>query len=149
MAFPSDSTNTLETKWRSVKTNTGRVKNECTRLNAKASITRKEVLEFANMLATVLGNLDSLTANASTNGLLSYARAQENNASLDLTAEYNTMRTQIVNVQNWIVANFPNTTGELRVYTFDVTKRHADINLDGTQLPAFKTQLTNLGSTIA
>jgi hypothetical protein len=149
MAFPSDSTTTLETKWRSVKNNTGRLKNECTRLIAKSSITRKEVLEFANALATVLANLDLLTANASTNGLLAYAQEQESNASLNLVSEYTTMRNQIIAVQNWTVTNFPNTSGELRAYVFDAQSRHVDINLDAGQLTAFKTQVSNLSATIA
>lgn len=148
MAFPGTSVTSLAGKWQSIKSTSGEIKNQCVQLIAQAAITRIRGLEFANFLADSLQSLNTLTANATTNGLLEYARAQENNASLDLVSEYNTMRTALVAAQDWLVANFPNTTGELRVYSFDANKRFANINLTAGQLSAFKTQLTNLSNTI-
>lgn len=150
MAFPSNATTTNARKWSDIKDITGRIKTTCVSHNAAASIRRREVLEFGNALADNLAALDSLSANASTNGLLEYARAQENNASLDLVAEFNTMRNAIVTMQNWIVNNFPKSaTNELQVYLFDVNKRFTDINLDAGQLSAYKTQVNALAATIA
>lgn len=148
MAFPGNSVTSLAGKWSSIKDASGRIKDQCTLLNAASSITRRRGLEFQNFLADSLASLDALTAGAGSNGLLAYAQAQENNPSLDLVATYNAMRTQLVAAQDWMVANFPNTTGELRVYSFDGNKRYADINLTAPQLSAFKTQLTNLAATI-
>lgn len=150
MAFPSNSTTTPARKWFDIKDITGSIKTTCVNHNAAAVIKRREVLEFANALADKLAALDALTANATTNGLLDYARAQENNPTLDLAAEFTTMRNAIVATQNWIVNNFPKSaTSELQVYVFDVNKRFADINLDSTQLSAYKTQINALSVTIA
>lgn len=149
MAFPGNSVTSLAGKWQQIKDTAGRIKNDCVLLNAAVSITRKRSLDFGNFLADALAQLNLLTANAGTNGLLEYARAQENNPSLDLTTEYNTMRTALIAVQDWLVANFPNTTGELRVYSFDANKRYADILLTAPQLSAFKTQINNLAATIS
>lgn len=149
MAFPGNSVTSLAAKWQQIKDTSGRIKNECVFLNAAAAVTRKRALDFGNFLADALALLNTLTANATTNGLLEYARSQENNPTLDLTTEYTTMRTQLVATQDWLVANFPNTTGELRVYTFDANKRYADINLTAGQLSSFKTQINALAATIA
>lgn len=149
MAFPGNSVTSLAGKWDLITSHTGTLKNRCVALNAKAAITRVEVLVFQNQLADTLDSLATLIANATTNGLLEYAREQVNNPSLDLTAEYNAMRTQLIACQDWVVANFPATTGELRVYSFDGNKRYANVDLTAGQLSAFKTQLTNLANTIS
>lgn len=148
MPFPGTSLNSLQSKWDTIKQTSGSVKDRSSLLNGLASITRATVLNYAVFLADALQTLDAKTANGTTNGLLEYARAQENNPSLDLTGTYSTMRTQIVATQDWIVANFPNTTGELRVYTFDAGKRYIDIVLTAPQLSSFKTQLQALIATI-
>jgi hypothetical protein len=67
---------------------------------------------------------------------------------VDIAAEYTAMKAQLIATQDWLVANFPNTTGELRVYTFDANKRFADINLTAPQLSSFKTQLGSLIATV-
>lgn len=149
MAFPSNSSNSLSKKWEQIRDITGRIKNKCVALNAQSSITRWAGLEFGNFLADSLALLNTLTSGSATNGLQDYARAQENILTFDLTTEYSTMRTQLVATQDWLVTNFPNTTGELRVYTFDVNKRYADVNLTTSQLSSFKTQINALSATIS
>lgn len=148
MPFPGTSLNSLQSKWDTIKQTAGSVKDRSSLLNGLASITRAAVLNYAVFLADALQTIDAKTANATTNGLLEYARAQENNPSLDLQGTYTTMRTQIIATQDWIVTNFPNTTGELRVYTFDAGKRYVDIALTGGQLTNFKVQLQALIATI-
>lgn len=148
MPFPGTSLNSLQSKWDTIKQTSGSIKDRSSLLNGLASITRAAVLNYAVFLADALQTLDAKTANANTNGLLEYARSQENNPTLDLAGLYSTMRTQIVATQDWIVTNFPNTTGELRVYTFDVNKRYVDIVLTAPQLSSFKTQLQALIATI-
>ena len=149
MPFPSTSTNSLELMWATIKAITGNIKNQCVSLASLVTITRKKALDYQNFLADSLASLDSLTANATTNGLLAYAQAQENNPSLDLVGTYSTMRTQIVANQDWMVTNFPHTGTELLVYSFDGNKRFADINLTAPQQSAFVTQLNALAATIS
>ena len=150
MAMPSNSSNTLQMRWQRIKDTAGYIKNQCSGLNAQPSVTRRQALDLANVLADALAMLDTLTVNAATNGLLAYAQAQENDPTLDIPAAYTTMRLQIVATQDWLVANFPkDASGNLAVYAFDVNKRFADIALTAGQLSAFKTQLTSLSATIA
>jgi hypothetical protein len=78
-----------------------------------------------------------------------YAKTQVNDPKLDIAAEYTTMRTQLVATQDWIVNELPGDGGELRVYTFDVNKRFADVILTAPQLSSFKTQLNALIATVA
>lgn len=146
--FPGNSKTSIAGRWERIKNTSGQIKDKCVSLGGMANITRIAVLEFANFLADSMASLDVLTANAVADGLLDYARAQESDSGLDLVAEYNTMRTQIVATQDWMVANFPATSGELRVYAFDGNKRYGNINLTAGQLSAFKTQLTSLSNTI-
>src|SRR5574337_352405 len=149
MAFPVNSVTSLEGRWSQIKNWTGRIKDQAVTLNNAVNITRTAVLQYQNFLADALAALNTLTANASTNGLLEYARAQENNPTLDLVTEYNTMRTQLVAVQDWTVNNFPkDASNNLAVYVFDVNKRYGDVNLTAGQLSAYKKQLVNLAKTI-
>ena len=150
MAFPSNSSNSLSYLWSAIKGQTGYVKNQCEQLISAPAITRRRALEAANALADTLAALDAYTAGAATNGLLAYAQEQENNPALNLVSEYQTMRTQMVATQDWLVANFPkNASNELCVYSFDANKRYADINLTAPQLSAFKAQLSAISATIA
>lgn len=146
MAFPGTSKSSLATVWSGIKATTGRIKDKCSQMIAAPSLTRIVILEFGNGLADALQYLTTATA---TSGLLAYARNEENDPTLDLVAEYTAMRTQIIATQDWLVANFPNDgTGGLSVYTFDVNKRYANINLTAGQLTAFKNQLAALSATI-
>jgi hypothetical protein len=146
MAFPSDTSLDLETAWNGLRAAAGRMKSTASAFSAAPSITRRQVLDFANALADYLAQFNSYTAVA---GLPAYAKTQVNDPNLDIAAEYTTMRTQLVATQDWIVNNFPATTGELRVYTFDVNKRFADVALTAPQLSSFKTQLNALIATVA
>ena len=147
MAFPGSGKSSLESAWSRIKSTAGAVKDKSNQLNAAVSVARKEALDYANNLADALALFDSLTA---TPGLLAYARTQEDNATLDLVAEYTAMRTQIVATQDWLVTNFPkDTSNNLSVYAFDVNKRYSNVNLTAGQLTAFKAQLTALAATIA
>jgi len=128
---------------------TGYIKNLCVTLLAQSAITRKAALDMANILADRLAVLDTLTANAGTNGLVAYTQAQCGNVSRDVVAEYSACRAQIAAVQSWLVANFPkDASGNLVVYGFNGASKFVDIPLSAGELSAFKTQLTNLSATI-
>lgn len=150
MAFPSNSVTTLQSKWDAIKSAAGSIKDRALLIINASSVSRVQALNMANVLADNLAVLDAKTANASTNGLLAYARAQDNDPSIDIQTDYTTMRAQIVATQDWLVTNFPQTTGEIRLYTFDATtKKPIDIALTSGQLTSFKTQLNALVATIA
>jgi protein involved in sex pheromone biosynthesis len=146
MAFPSDTALDLESAWANLRATAGRMKGTASAFAAAASITRRQVLDFANALADYLAQFNSYTA---VPGLAAYAKTQVNDPNLDIAAEYTTMRTQLVATQDWIVNNFPATTGELRVYVFDGNKRFSDVILTAPQLSSFKSQLNSLIATVA
>lgn len=141
MSFPGSGSTALSTIWSGIKATTGRMKDQAVVNNAASSLTRKQVLDYGNFLADSLALLNSYTGVA---GLQAYARNEENNATLNLASEYSALQTQIVATQDWGVTNFPNTSGELRVYTYDANKRFADIVLTGPQLTSYKNQLSSL-----
>ena len=144
--FPGVDKTTLQTAWLGVTSTAGRIKIQAQTMAGATALTRKTILDYANLLADGLTALDSYSA---VPGLLAYARNELNDTTLDLTIEFTTMRAQIVAVQDWLVANFPKDgTGKLIVYTFDGSKRFADVNLTAGELAAFKTQLNNLIGTI-
>ena len=145
MAFPGSAQLDLATAWAGLRATAGQIKARAQAVIGVANLSRKETLDHANSLAFGLGLLDSYTA---VPGLAAYAQNQINDPAINITAEYTTMRNQIVATQDWLVANFPNTAGELRVYTFDASKRAVDINLTAPQLTALKNQLTALVATI-
>lgn len=145
MAFPSDSSLDLDTAWASLRATAGRMKSQAVAMAAAANVTRRAALEYANALADYLAAFNLYTA---VPGLAAYAQ-QQTGTAIDIVAEFTAMRTQLVATQDWLVANFPATSGELRVYSFDANKRFADINLTAPQLAAFKTQLNALAATVA
>jgi hypothetical protein len=146
MSFPSDSTTDPASAWAGARATAGRMKVTAQQFVAAGSVTRKAVLDYANSLADSLAAFDGFTAIP---GIGVFAKEQTNNQNFDIAAEYSAMRTQLIATQDWIVSNFPATTGELRVYTFDVNKRYADVLLTAPQLSSFKTQLNSLIATVA
>lgn len=144
--FPASGTTSLSTAWSQVTQIAANIKAVATTLNSSTAISRQQVLNFANSLADALSRL---TTYAATPGLPAYAINQLNTPTLDIAAEYTTMRTQIVSLQDWIVTNFPkDASNNLVVFSFDANKRFTDIFLTEAQLGAFKTQLSALVATI-
>lgn len=146
MAFPAEGKVTLRRAWDGVTQNTAQIKRIANELIAMTNITRRRALDYTNLLADVLSLLDNYTA---VQGLLAYAQNELNDNTINLAVEYTTMRTQIVTMQDWIVANIPkDALGNLAVYVFDANKKYVDINLTPAQLTAYKNQLTLLTATI-
>lgn len=149
MSMPSTSSTSLEGKWRRIKAITGNVKNMCGRVENATAITRSEALEIANVVASARVDLEGMVEDAATSGLLEYARAQENNPTLDLVAAFQTMKTQLTATRDWFVTNFPNDgAGGLAVLGFDAVGRTTDINLTAGQLAAVKAQFAAIDPTI-
>lgn len=146
--FPGSGQTALATRWTTTQSAAGRVKDRSAYLVQLPSLSRFQVLDHQNYLLNIRADLESLTANATNNGLLAYARNEVNNPTLDLVAEYVAMRNAIDAVLAWGVTNFPNTSGELRVYTF-VSQRSTDIALTAPELAAYKAQLNALIATIS
>lgn len=145
MAFPSDSSLDLATAWAGIRAVAGRMKSQAVSMSGAINVTRRSALDYANALADYLSDLDRFSA---VSGLAAYAQEQTG-TSINITTEFAAMRAQLAATQDWLVANFPATTGELRVYSFDANKRFADINLTAPQLASFKTQLNALSATVA
>ena len=146
MAFPAEGKITLRRAWDGITSAATRIKRIANEYIAMSSITRLAVLEYARTLAESLAILDSNTATA---GLLAYAQNELNDATINLSAEYTAMRTQIVATQDWIVANFPkDAVGNLVVYVFDSNKKYINVALTSGQLTACKAQLNSLVVTI-
>lgn len=146
MAFPGTSNQSLEAVWSRSKATSGAIKDRADAMIASTSVTRRAVLDYLNGLADALA---ALAIYAATPGIAAYAQAQENKPTLNVSTEYVAMRTQIIAVQDWIVANFPkDASGNAAVYSFDANKRFADVNLTAGQLTAFKAQLSALSATI-
>lgn len=144
--FPASGVTTLATAWGQVRGTAAHIKQQSVDLNNASSVTRMTVLHYCNALADALARLDQYAA---VTGLAAYAQNELNDSSLNIATEFSTMRTQIVTLQDWIVANFPkDASNNLIVYSFDSTKRFADIALTTAQLSAFKTQLNGLINTI-
>jgi hypothetical protein len=146
MSFPSSGA-TLADKWARIQSDAARLKSRSATLVAASQITRREALEYQNALLDIRADLETLTAGAASNGLQAYAQAQVNDPSLNIATEYTTMRNALDALTAWLVTNFPNTTGELRVYTF-VSSRVTDVQLTAGELTAYKAQLNGLIATI-
>jgi len=145
MAFPGSGVSSLAGTWENLQAAAGRIKDRSAALAAASSITRRQALEHHNYLLDIRAQMEIFAAAP---GLQAYAQNEINNPSLNLATEYVTMRNALDALVAWLVANFPNTSGELRVYTF-VSSRVTDIALTAPELSAYKTQLTNLTATIS
>jgi hypothetical protein len=145
MAFPGSGSTSLATTWANLQGAAGRVKDRSAFLSAQSTLTRRHVLEHQNYLLDIRGQMEVFAAAP---GIQPYAQNEINDPSLNLATEYVAMRNAIDTLLAWGVTNFPNTSGELRVYTF-ASQRVTDINLTGGELSAYKTQLNNLIATIS
>jgi len=105
MVMPTQGSWTLENRWSRIKAEVSRTKDFCNKALPAAILYRHEVAEFANVLTNRLTVLDQYTANATVNGLVSYAQTQEADPTLDLVADYTSMRAAMITVRDWIVAN--------------------------------------------
>lgn len=144
--FPSTLNPTLELALERILWCATNIKNQTNFLINLTQITRKQLIDYINIIASELSALDTYSA---ITGVGAYAQTQLGNESLNIVAEFTTMRTQIVNVQDWIIANFPkDASNNLAVYSFDVNKRYVDVYFTAGELTAIKTQLTNLVNTI-
>jgi len=145
MSFPGSGTTSLAGTWANLQAAAGRVKDKSAFLAAQGSLTRRAVLEHQNYLLDIRAQMEVFAAAP---GLQAYAQNEINNPSLNLATEYVAMRNAIDALLAWLVTNFPNTSGELRVYSF-ASQRVTDINLTAPELSAYKTQLNTLVATIS
>lgn len=151
MAFPSSAgQDDLDTAWTAIRASAGRVKVESQRLSAQSvagDIEAQVVVRYADALASCNDQFARYTV---VPGLVAYVRAQINDDTLDIVAEYNTMLTQINAVRNWIIANFPkDANGFLLYHTFGATGRIVQRTLTPAQTAGLRTQLDALIATIA
>jgi hypothetical protein len=152
MAFPSDSHTSgfdLRTKWQVIKGATGWIKNTSDGFIAAASISYPDVRSFQTGLVNKLASLDSMVANASTNGLQAYAAAQENLPAMDLQSEFTSMRTAIANTITWIATNFPkDASGRWAAEVTGADGSPQPAPLSAAAMSALRNQLSALTATI-
>lgn len=145
MAFPGRGENGLASVWSRLQGAAGRIRDRAQAFIGNAAISRRDALEFHNYLLDVRAQMELLVTAP---GLQTYGQNEINTPSLNLATEYTAMRDAIDVVLLWLIANFPNTTGELRVYTF-TSNRVSDIALNPSELSAYKAQLGSLANTIS
>src|SRR6185369_15219509 len=126
MAFPANQA-LLQSALQEVQRLAAYIKGVCTQNSALMAAGTVDANIVFGVLDTVRLTIQRMDAQIIP-GLQTYAQSQYNNAGLDITTEYNNMRAALVNVINWIVANFPKDTGNFaQAYT---------LAADGTRTPA-------------
>lgn len=86
---------------------------------------------------------------AATPGLADYAKAQENDATYDVVAEYQAMRSAMVNALNTLVGMFPTSGGFMAYQTLGADGTISVRTFTNTQLAAVRTQCQNVAATIS
>lgn len=86
---------------------------------------------------------------AATPGLPDYARTQENNQAYDVIAEYQAMRTAMVNALNALISMFPTSSGFLAYQTLAADGTISVRNFTSAQLTPVVAQCQNVTATIS
>lgn len=115
--------------------------------SAAGPVSRISVLELQRVIASAIAKLDTLSG---TPGLAQYARDQFANQSLDVVAEFTTMRAAMVSLRNWINTNFPRDPGTQAVltHTYDVDGVPTLLTFSTVQLDALRTQIATFAATV-
>ena len=112
------------------------------------SVTRKDLIRHMSMLTGSIADWDAIRTRP---GLVEYARAQYDDAGLDIVAEFTTMRAAAVALRDWLFTNFPkdNQSGGWIVSEYDNAGAETDllITVPG-QLNALSNQLATFIATV-
>lgn len=111
MGFPA-STLTLQKAWEDFQSQALKAKTLSQNLRDESlagDTARVRYYDLSQSLNDILARWVWLLAN--TTGLQAYARQQVENDTLDLNAEYITMRNAVTSLRNWIIANIPSDAG--------------------------------------
>lgn len=155
MAFPATGTSrsdNLSDVWTFARSMAAQVRSRATTLSASAagsSTPASMVLDFATFLADARA---SLSKASQVGGIAAYAQAQINDATVNVTTEFNSMMTQIDNVITVIMANFPkDAQGRLLFLTFtgDNSGRNTSSVFTAAQMAPVKTALDALVAVIS
>lgn len=104
------------------------------------------ILSFAQMLSR---SKTEMTTLAALPGMVAYAQAQENNASLNIVTEFNLMIAQVDATVAWIVTNFPqDASGFKLAFTLSAAGAPVYRTFDTATLATFRTTLDALIATI-
>lgn len=149
MAFPASNQN-LADAYRLLKGRANDVRSQSVNLRALSlagAVGADRILGYAAMLARSKVEMAALSAAP---GLAAYAQAQENNVSLNIVTEYNTMTAQIDATVAWIVANFPQDGGGFKLaFTMANDGTLVYRTFDTPTLAGFRTTLDALIATIS
>ena len=111
---------------------------------AAGSVTSSTLLDIYMRLATAN---DTLAAAASVSGLGDYARAQKDNAELDVIAEFTAMRAAIASAKAWLVTNLPKSGEYLLLVTLG-DDRPIDREFPAAQTAGLRTVMQAVADTI-
>lgn len=125
-----------------IKTNAGALRDE----SALGNIRADRLMKFPGLLYSYR---QQIAEAATTPGIGQYAKDQFNNQAFDIVAEYNAMVSAIDNTIAWITTNFPNSGGDLRVYTFDANGNLVSKEWTPAQTAGLRAQIDALVSTIS
>jgi len=152
MAFPStvgSTPNPLSVAWLNAMKIAANVKTDAQSLKTLSlagNVGSSAILQY---LTRVADYKVQLNACAAVPGIGPYAQAQVNNPSLDVSAAFSAMTTQMDAVRDWVISNFPkDASNYLLAVQFDVNGRTTDRQFSTASLATFRTQLDSLIATI-
>lgn len=152
MAFPSDAgthADDLSNAWQGIRGAAGTIKSRSQWLRDLASssgVSADLIVRYLDEMVAMRVILDRMTA---VPGLSAYVRQQIDNQTIDIVAEFQTMRTQLAATIQWIVDNFPksNPGGYASAYTL-TTNGTQFRTLAQASLAGLVTQIDSLIATI-
>lgn len=114
---------------------------------ALGNVRRDRFIRLLIELSSAIGDFD---AAAVVPGIAQYARDQFDDQTLDVAAEFATMRSATVSLRDWITASFPaGAGGAWLVHSYDSSGQPIALFFSQAQLAGFVTQADALLSTIS
>lgn len=107
--------------------------------SAAGPVARKSVL---NLLGGLNEALTVMQAAASVQGIAAYATEQKGDPSLDIAAEFVAMRNAVIELRDWINANFPtdSETGAALTHVYDQAGAWTALTFTTQEMSGFRTR---------
>ena len=115
--------------------------------SAAGEVQRQAILDFMRVLFDVVAQWDAATA---LSGIGAYAQSQFGDPSLDVAAEFPTMRAAAIDLRDWIQASFPkdSASGAYLTRTYDANGTPVELTFTTAQLATFRAKCDALIATI-
>lgn len=150
MAYPASSL-LLSSVMERVSSEMSGIKSDAQTLRSASAAGPVSATAVISYLGRLVDARDRMAALVTAPGLSEYAKAQYNDANLDIVAEYQATVAQITATGSWIVANFPKTptTNELRERTFDANGRTTPVMFSTAAMAGLRSALDALTARIS